>query len=396
MTQPVHSERAHAKRGASSAHRWMACPGSLNQSAGIVDPGSEYAAEGTAAHEVADMCLTQGQDAITFVGRSITVGKFKIEVTEEMTEAVQVYVDYVNNLKAKSPNAHVMIEHKFDLSNVVLPGMFGTNDACVYDPDTGVLEVIDYKHGQGYAVDAVSNPQLLYYALGAATTDEGRALSTIKITIVQPRAPHREGPIRSWETDPFALMEWTEELKRSALATEDPSAPLISGSHCKFCPAAGTCPQIRKDAENAANLEFAPVAEDLTKEQVAAILKKADLIETWIKAVRAHAFQTLDRGGEIPGFKLVAKRATRKWLNDDVDFMTGVLASQFDLEPSDITTPKLLTPSQLEKKIPKTLRAELANFYDKKSSGATMAKAEDPREAVTGTGSADEEFEALE
>ncbi len=48
---------AHARLSPSAAERWMTCPGSVKLSEGREDKGSAYAAEGTAAHELAEHIL---------------------------------------------------------------------------------------------------------------------------------------------------------------------------------------------------------------------------------------------------------------------------------------------------------------------------------------------------
>lgn len=50
-----HKDRAHALFGPSSAHRWLECPGSVLLEQGMPDTASESAAEGTLAHELAEM-----------------------------------------------------------------------------------------------------------------------------------------------------------------------------------------------------------------------------------------------------------------------------------------------------------------------------------------------------
>ena len=102
--------KKHANLGASKAERWMNCPGSVALEADLPNTSSEYAREGTAAHEVAEQCLLSGKDAIDFLDEIITVteteiiwGKetqvpYEIEVTEEMCEAVQMFVSYVREV----------------------------------------------------------------------------------------------------------------------------------------------------------------------------------------------------------------------------------------------------------------------------------------------------------
>ena len=59
----------HAVLSPSSAHRWIACPGSvaLVATAGAPDTGSVSADEGTAAHEMAERILL-GADGIAGKG----------------------------------------------------------------------------------------------------------------------------------------------------------------------------------------------------------------------------------------------------------------------------------------------------------------------------------------
>lgn len=395
MSKPQHETRAHSKLGASSAHRWGVCPGSIRLSEGQPNESTIYAAEGTAAHEVCDMCLTNAQDAIEYVGRTITVGEFEFEVDEAMAEAVQVYLDAVREELAKSPDAdaQLLVEHKFDLSNVILPGMFGTNDAAVYHPSTRRLVVFDYKHGQGYAVEVEENPQLLYYGIGAATSG-GRVVEEVELVVVQPRAPHRHGPVRRWSTDYFGLLDFATTLRVLAEKTMDPNAALVSGSHCKFCPAAGICPQLEKDAIAAARADFAGMPSELPERDLAAILEKADLIEDWISAVRKHAFFTLDSGGEIEGYKLVAKKSNRKWTDENEDVLLSKLELLFGLDVDSVTRRKLLTPAQVEKLLGKEDKKSLAELYHKPDTGVTMARDTDPRPAVSATRNALEEFGA--
>src|SRR5688572_4731642 len=89
---------AHAKLAPSASHRWINCPGSIRMSAGEGSSETEYAAEGTCAHEIAAECLRFGRDALDYEGTEHKVGKFEFVVDEEMIEGVQLYVDHVRSL----------------------------------------------------------------------------------------------------------------------------------------------------------------------------------------------------------------------------------------------------------------------------------------------------------
>ena len=53
---------AHATLGASNAHRWSVCGGSVKAEQGLGDKTSSFAQEGTAAHELGEICLKSGDD----------------------------------------------------------------------------------------------------------------------------------------------------------------------------------------------------------------------------------------------------------------------------------------------------------------------------------------------
>jgi hypothetical protein len=372
-----------------------------------------HADEDTAAHQLAERCLSTewrsveqrpprlGEidllavtgvaargpaDACAFVGSVERVRGQAWPVTEEMAEAVQVFLDTVRGSMVEGDT--LLIEQRFDLSDSVHPGMFGTNDACVISPSRKTLFVFDYKHGKGHAVEAVGNPQLRYYGLGALLNAAGGGgIGKLVLTIVQPRAPHKDGPVRSEIISVLDLMEWASDLKAAAVATEAPNAPIVAGEHCTFCPAAAVCPALRDRALEAAMADFAGAtitvpAEPgvLSVDEMARLLAHADLIDDWLSAVRAHALHLAESGVAVPGFKLVPKRATRKWRAEEE---VPQALSALGLAPDDTHKRVLLSPAQIEKLLPKARRAELDALVVKESSGVNLVPDADPRTAKT-------------
>ena len=387
----AHETRAHAVLGASSAHRWMACPGSVRASAEAPPrPSSRYADEGTAAHQLAERCLRDGTDAAAWVGNAETVNGAEWEVTEEMAEAVQVFLDAVRG--AVGAGDTLLIEQRFDLTSVY-DGMFGTNDACVLSPARGTLSVFDYKHGKGHAVEARGNPQLRYYALGAMLHTGASGIHTVEAAIVQPRAPHRDGPVRRETVPAMDLFEFTADLRAAAKATEDPAAPLRAGDWCNFCPAAGTCPALRDKALETAMADFAGVTIKVPADpgvldpvDLARLLDGADLIDKWLAAVRAHALHLAESGVVVPGYKLVDKRAVRKWRDDG---SVPQALSGLGLDQDDIYDRKLRSPAAVEKLLPKDRRSEMAALVMKESSGVNLVREEDSRASRVASAVAD-------
>lgn len=377
----------HVRHSPSSAHRWMACPGSPRLIAQAPpETTSVYAQEGTAAHAVLNACLSQGGDAARWVGRTVE----GVLVTDDMAEAVQTALDTVRPLIGEGDR--VFLEHRFDLSGLNPPApLAGTADVVIYKPDTGRLIVIDYKHGKGVAVSAAGNPQLRVYALGAALA-LGDACPTreVEAMIIQPRADHVDGVIRAEGIEPFELIEWSADLLDAMRRTLDPRAPLAAGDHCRFCPAAGLCPALASRALAVAEADFQddtitrpPAPETLTPEQIGGVLTQADMLEKWLAAVRAHATGMLERGEPVPGWKLVAKRATRKWGAAHTEDQIANALVTLGVPTGDIYPPRIITPAQAEKLVGKpAYRTHIAPAVVMESSGATLAPAHDKRPAV--------------
>lgn len=390
----AHETRAHSSLGASGAYRWMNCPASIRLSVGQPNESTIFAAEGTAAHEIGEKCLLNGfQDAADFIGETVTVGNHQFVVDEEMAEAVQVYVD---TIKADYEEGDILfIEARFDLEHV-WPGMFGTNDCGLYKPASRQLKVYDYKHGKGHAVEVERNPQLIYYGVGLVSVPQmaGARIEDVELVIVQPRAPHRDGPVRRWTTSPVELLEFTADLQEAAARTEDHSIDPVAGDWCKFCPAAGICPALRKKAVYDAQAEF-DVADpsELTETELSALLDKTDIIETGIRAIRREAYARAAGGRRVPGWKVVAKRANRKWGNEEQALAT--LTMTHDLDEDDIVEKKLRSPAQVEKLLPRPLRAQLEDLVVRQSSGTTLARETDRRPEVTPSLEAADEFDPI-
>lgn len=417
----AHTQRAHARLSPSSAYRWMACPGSIRMSEGIEDRTSSYAAEGTACHELAAHCLERGFDPQEFLGWTIDTappegcgvigstrpvdGVTRFEVDEEMVEAVALYIEHIRDLLPTKGEYELDVEQRLDMTHIH-PEIYGTGDVVLYQVDEARLHVIDLKYGKGVAVDPRENPQLMLYGAGAVRRYHNRPLREIVLHIVQPRAPHVRGPVRSWTTDPLTLMEFEDDLRVLAERTEaatrafhsarpqKSNAPwerqfLTPGEHCRFCKAAPTCPALREQSLADAMAEFAddgevvlrPV-ETLSVEDRVRVFKATDRLANWIKAVQEFEHAEAVAGRGLPGFKLVAKRAMRKW-KDEAE-VKAVLSDEYLLGAAEThSEPKLLSPAQIEKVVGKKNFGALEGLVVKQSSGTNLVPESDPRPAVT-------------
>lgn len=413
MTADIATEKAHASLGASKAHRWLVCHGSLKLEAAFPDTSSSYADEGTAAHELMEWCLTSGQDAASYAGRIITVEKSgrKFEVDEEMVDNVQQYVDYVRGIMAQDPDAVLMVETTVDFSRwLEQPDAYGTADTIVILPNRRMIVVIDLKYGKGERVDAERNPQLMLYGLGALDVASlAGDFDTVELVIHQPRI---EDGVSSWEVSVADLEKFALEARiaaRHAVHQLNDGAPpkLVPGpKQCRFCKAKSTCPayvgETTSVATTAASVED---FEDLTVEKVEAglantasltlsqIMAKIDMLEALPKAIRAEVERRLTAGEEVPGFKLVeGKRGARTWVNADE---AELQMKSMRLKVEEMYDLKLISPTTAENlakagKIGPRQWKKLQDHYAQSPGKPSVAPADDKRPAITVAATADD------
>lgn len=384
---------AHAKLGPSAAHRWFACPGSIRASVGKPNNAGIFAAEGTAAHAFAAYCLQNGHDPDRYlnglasdadVHTATERQKFDLEpdpeagvfeINDEMVDAVDTYLETCRGYMGKAWEHEV--EQRLDLT-AVHKDIFGTGDFLSYNAFNNALVVADFKYGKGVPVEVKDNEQLLTYGLGAAMRYHNRGIKELILIVVQPRCPHPDGPVRIEKYDALDLAEFRARLSNAAKATEADDAPLIAGDHCKFCPAASTCPAYREKATALAEAEFSAPVVSLDSVKLGKILAHAGLLKDWIKRVEEHAQSEAQHGRLPTGFKLVAKRATRKW--KDAEAAEAYLTKVLDLDADQVMTePKLRSPAQIEAVIGKKNKGQIEDLVEAISSGTNLVPLEDPR-----------------
>ena len=403
----AHSDRYHAVWSASSTAANWTCAGRMAMvSISPDDKKSIYAAEGTAAHEVAEKALRGDLDCSKFLGEVYSIDGFDVEVTEELARSAQTYVHYVASQTDVAAGSVLLIEERHSLAQLNPPfDAGGTCDATIIKPHLGEIEVVDLKNGRGI-VEVNGNKQTRTYALLAllnAPKDLVNQIDQVKVTIVQPRAPHKDGRIRSETFHIAELIEWTSALlkamNRSALALEafnmingsrtmfdEWASKVLTPGNCTFCPALGICPAVRKKALSVApeiaktwfedtTLETPPMLSNtvpaLSPEELSHILDGIDALEDWAKAVRAAAHSLAEGGTTIPGYKLVEKVGNRKWAADDEKIIAD-LKSVIKLSEDQIFSKKLLSPAQIEKIIGAKRKEEIANMYHNPITGTNL------------------------
>lgn len=387
------AERTHSKLGASSAKRWLNCPGSVALCALVpAKKDTSYSREGSCAHAIAEDCLRRGQHALSWNGK--THPDFPdVKLTFQMLNAVEVYCNHVR--MHNGAECETRIESAFWLADIDAE-LFGTNDALVFNRATGALHVFDYKHGAGVKVTAERNEQLMYYGLGALL-ELGSKVKSVTLHVVQPRCGN--GAPEFWTLTPAELLEFAKVLEAGAAATREPDAPLNSGDWCQFCPAATTCPKLYEAAQHVASAEFADTREapaplTLSPAELGERLARADILRAWLSAVEKHALAEALAGRTPDGRKLVNTSPRRAWKDGDLAMRQAL--RQFDgIDENDLFEKKPISPAQFEKLIGKKPAAEFVPAYLAESrKGFALVSASDKRPAAAPP--TDAEFENLD
>lgn len=304
---------AHAYLSASGSHKWLNCSPSAKLESRFPDLGSVFAAEGTLAHELAELKLRKlnGGIADSDYEKSVKIVEADQLFSPSMHEYTDRYVDFVwEKLAAKKAEnngqAYLFIEEKLDFSPWVPKG-FGTGDAVIVAGDT--IEIIDLKYGKGVPVSAENNSQMRLYGLGAYN-NFGLLFDFTKVemTIVQPR-------LDSISTELLTLaelLEWSEKVKVIAEKAMAGEGEYCAGAHCRFCRASATCRCLAEHNMELAKYEFAK-ADVLDDAEVADILLRAATFTKWIGNIQKHALEAaVNTGKKWPGLKLVEGRSNRK------------------------------------------------------------------------------------
>ncbi len=379
----------HAALPPSSAERWKNCPGSVKLAKEFPqETTSAYAEEGTHAHSVAELKLRYANGEIKGAGFTRKLNRLKANEywCGEMDEATTYYADaVVEMLHGAGDNAELLIEQSYRLDEWV-PECFGTSDAVIIGD--GVLNVIDLKYGKGVKVDAENNAQLRLYGLGAAGLFDGiYDFDRVRMTIIQPRLDH----ISQEEVPLEELRRWAAEEIRpaaeEALAGSDRTA---CGDWCRFCPAKATCRTRAEYCLELAKDEFrAPPL--LTADEIAEVLKRADMIKKWADEIAAYALDQALAGEHYDGWKVVEGRSNRKYA-DEVKVAETLKTAGYD--EAMLYERKLLGITAMEKLVgKKKLTETLGDLIIKPAGKPVLVPESDKRDAISTADSAKADFQ---
>jgi hypothetical protein len=179
--------------------------------------------------------------------------------------------------------------------------------------------------------------------------------------------------VKRWVTTPARIAQFEKDLVKAVKLAQQPNAELKIGDHCRWCTAKPICPQMTGAVDRALKTQI----EAIDAPMLGAYLANADMLEDWIKDLRALAYQILDSGASVPGYKLVNKRGTRQWVDED-----KAVAALIKLNVVPYKEPEVISPAQAEKELKKSKVALPDDLVVSVSSGTTLAAESDPRPAV--------------
>ena len=211
----------HALLSASGAHRWLECTPSALLELQFPQSTSEYAEEGTAAHELCELTARYFLGEVSemdFENRRDELAKgpyYNAEMQECANDYARFVTEKTKAAQESCEDAFTELEVRVDFSKYVKDG-FGTGD-CIIVADK-VLEIVDFKYGKGVRVEATGNPQMKLYALGALLKYNTLFdIDSVRMTIFQPRL---SGVQSSDEITVKELLEWAEKYVKPRAISE--------------------------------------------------------------------------------------------------------------------------------------------------------------------------------
>ena len=380
---------AHAILSASGASRWLACTPSARLEEQFPDSTSEYAKEGTLAHEVCELKVRKNLIE-QMPTRTYNTKLKKLKENElwqdEMDKFTDVYLEYIQELvHSYSCSPAVMVEKKVDFSQYVPEG-FGTADCIVIAE--GTMHIIDFKYGKGVAVSAENNPQMKLYALGAYLEYSMLyPIEKIKMAIVQPRLENEASESEIFVTE---LVDWAENVvKPLAEKAYKGEGTYIAGSHCRFCRAKATCRERARMNLEASKFEMRAGAL-LSDTEVGEALKMAQDLAKWAEDLKEYALTESLKGKIIPGWKAVEGRSVRAFKDTDLAIKTIVDSGIDEILLYDR---KIKTLAQIEKLLGAKQFKELVGELVEKAPGKpTLVLETDKREKIVNRITVEEDF----
>ena len=293
-----------------------------------------------------------------------------VEITQQhIDHRILPAFDAWEELKAR----HELIDWEPEVECSYAEDVGGYSDLIAWNKHGDVF-VIDWKHGQGIMIDPTNSHQGRFYAMaarkGSVVQDIFKTAKRVFIVIIQPN--ERGLPVlKTWQTTIEAINEFEAAFMAAVRESVSSSPTLMPGSWCKWCRAAPLCPAKTGQILKAMHMDH---------EDLAILGENMDLVsevKAWIKNVEAAVFRQLEAGAEVPGWKLVQKRSTRHWI-DEEETINKLRRKMHGI--GNMQNVKLLSPNQMEAKAKELdVEIEIDDMVTSTSSGTTIAPIDDRR-----------------
>lgn len=371
-------EGEHSPWGPSSAKRWINCPGSVLATKDMPDPGSQWAAEGTAAHTISELCRVRGCLAKAFLGYKVHVGQFTFDFDAEFAASVQEFIDWCNEIPGT-----ILVEQKVHYPHLVPKGFGTLDDGRLAEPR---VIITDFKHGKGVQEFAKENEQLMMQALGVLHDYSWLyKIDEFLLRICQPRLDHKD----TWLVSVPDLLAWAQRVVPEAYQKTLAGKEFKAGAWCKFCRIKRTCAvRANMALQTVTGSTFDAIPEEgetvtlrtipLAPDELYRLLPFLEPIKKWCADVEHAVVAALQEGKVVGDAKMVEGRSNRHW---KVPANAPALIKAAGLNPFE--EPALRSVAQVEQEMgKKAFKEAFAEHVEKPPGKPKLAYGDDPRPPV--------------
>lgn len=236
-----------------------------------------------------------------------------VTLDAELLDAVEVYTDDVYTVLLANPGAELHVEEMIHNDVLHPTANGGTPDTwMVHFPpnNTRVITVWDFKGGHGI-VEVFENWQCINYAalilarLDAEILDDRNTVFDFRI--IQPRAYHMDGAVRSWRVAAEDLRGHFNRLRSAYAYATQPNPPATPGAHCKdnYCTAAGRgCDALAREAWFVVDIAYTSHAHDMAPRDLGLTLRTMErakkMLDAQVEGMRGQALAMITRGDDVP------------------------------------------------------------------------------------------------
>lgn len=373
----------HAPLPPSSAHRWVLCAMSASLEAAYPETeASPQSLEGTAAHWAVQMLLQGTPVAVD------TQAPNGVAITLEMLEGAELVRDDIVQTLGSDWATYLVIERRVQIPRVH-PDNWGTPDYRAWSRMANgrlCLHIWDFKYGHEI-VEAFENWQLIDYTAGALHEAGINGLQdqevVVDMRVIQPRAYHRDGPVRSWRvvaSDLRAYFNRLEMAAEDATSTQPTASPHPDA--CKNCKGRFACEANQRAAYFAADygkhyrpLEMSAHAMGL---ELRELTRARALLDSRVSGLEAQIASRIKSGERVPFWMFESNPGRLAWTKPAAEVVAFGQILGLDLAAE----PDVITPTQAKAKAKAAkIAPEIIDAFAARPAGAIKLVQDDGSQA---------------